>query len=210
VPDTVGYSLPSEYADMVRKLVKDIPGAIISVHCHNDLGLAVANTLSGIRAGATQVECTVNGIGERAGNACLEEVAMALALNQDQYGREAKIDTTKLYDLSHLVADLTGCRLAVNKPISGRTIFATEAGIHQDGLLKNPDTYLPFRPEMVGASGIELVLGRHSGRRAVARRLQELGLAATDEQVLAVLDRIKKVPKGTIIDDALLRQLATP
>jgi 2-isopropylmalate synthase len=209
-PDTVGVCTPEKARHFIRHIQDNVPNiekVLLAVHFHNDLGLAVANTLACIEEGANVVQCTVNGIGERAGNACLEEVAMALALNQDQYGREAKIDTTKLYALSHLVAELTGCRLAVNKPISGRTIFATEAGIHQDGLLKNPDTYLPFRPEMVGASGIELVLGRHSGRRAVAHRLQELGLAANDEQVLAVLDGIKKVPKGTIIDDGLLRQL---
>jgi 2-isopropylmalate synthase len=211
-PDTVGVCTPEKARHFIRHIQDNVPNiekVLLAVHFHNDLGLAVANTLACIEEGANVVQCTVNGIGERAGNACLEEVAMALALNQDQYGREAKIDTTKLYALSHLVAELTGCRLAVNKPISGRTIFATEAGIHQDGLLKNPDTYLPFRPEMVGASGIELVLGRHSGRRAVAHRLQELGLAANDEQVLAVLEGIKKVPKGTIIDDGLLRQLAT-
>jgi 2-isopropylmalate synthase len=133
---------------------------------------------------------------------------MALALHLDQYGREARIDTTKLVGLSRLVSDLTGVRMAPNKPVSGRTIFATEAGIHQDGLLKNIDTYLPFRPEMVGAAGIELVLGRHSGRRAVAHRLEQLGLVSTDDKVQHVLERIKQVPKGTIIDDALLRKMA--
>jgi 2-isopropylmalate synthase len=209
-PDTVGVCTPEKARHFIRHIQDNVPNidkVLLAVHFHNDLGLAVANTLACIAEGANVVQCTVNGIGERAGNACLEEVAMALALNHEQYGREAKIDTTKLYALSHLVEELTGCRLAVNKPISGRTIFATEAGIHQDGLLKNPDTYLPFRPEMVGASGVELVLGRHSGRRAVAHRLQELGLSATDDQVLAVLEGIKTVPKGTIIDDALLRQL---
>jgi 2-isopropylmalate synthase len=211
-PDTVGVCTPEKARHFIRHIQDNVPNidrVLLAVHFHNDLGLAVANTLASVEEGANVVQCTVNGIGERAGNACLEEVAMALALNQDQYGREAKIDTTKLYALSHLVAELTGCRLAVNKPISGRTIFATEAGIHQDGLLKNPDTYLPFRPEMVGAAGVELVLGRHSGRSAVGHRLKELGLAATDEQVLAVLEGIKRVPKGTIIDDALLRRLAT-
>ncbi|HLJ11540.1 MAG TPA: pyruvate carboxyltransferase [Planctomycetaceae bacterium] len=210
-PDTVGICTPEKARAFVRHIQDSVPNlnrALLAVHFHNDLGLAVANTLASIEEGANVVQCTVNGIGERAGNACLEEVAMALALHQDQYGRAAKIDTTKLVGLSHLVARLTGCRLAANKPISGRTIFATEAGIHQDGLLKHIDTYLPFRPDMVGAKGVELVLGRHSGRRAVEHRLEALGLAADIHQVAAVLARIKNAPKGTIIDDSMLRQIA--
>lgn len=210
-PDTVGILTPEKARHFIRHIQDNVPNigkVLLAVHYHNDLGLAVANTLASIDEGANVVQCTVNGIGERAGNACLEEVAMALALHQDQYGREAKIDTTKLYALSHLVSELTGIRMAPNKPIGGRTIFATEAGIHQDGLLKNIDTYLPFRPEMVGAPGVELVLGRHSGRRAVAHRLEQLGLTCSDELVQNVLDGIKHVPKGTIIDDSLLRQLA--
>lgn len=210
-PDTVGVCTPEKARHFIRHIQDSVPRidkVLLAVHFHNDLGLAVANTLAAIEEGANVVQCTVNGIGERAGNACLEEVAMALALNGDQYQREARIDTTKLVTLSHLVAELTGCRLAVNKPVSGRTIFATEAGIHQDGLLKNLDTYLPFRPEMVGAQGVELVLGRHSGRRAVAHRMQELGLEASDERVENVLQAIKDLPKGTIIDAAQLRALA--
>ncbi len=133
---------------------------------------------------------------------------MALALHEDQYGVKIKIDTTRLYELTQLVAELTGIGLSPMKPVGGDNIFATEAGIHQDGLLKNPDTYLPFRPEKVGAKGIRLVLGRHSGRRAVAHRLHELGIELSDEQVLAVLDGIKEVPKGVSIDDDLLAELA--
>lgn len=210
-PDTVGILTPEKARTFIRHIQDSVPNinkVLLAVHYHNDLGLAVANTLASIEEGANVVQCTVNGIGERAGNACLEEVAMALALHQDQYGRSAKIDTTKLVALSHLVTELTGVRMAPNKPVSGRTIFATEAGIHQDGLLKNIDTYLPFRPEMVGASGVELVLGRHSGRRAVAHHLEQLGLCATDAVVERVLDGIKEVPKGTIVDDILLRKLA--
>jgi len=210
-PDTVGILTPEKARTFIRHIQDTVPNinkVLLAVHYHNDLGLAVANTLASIEEGANVVQCTVNGIGERAGNACLEEVAMALALHQDQYGRTAKIDTTKLVALSHLVTELTGVRMAPNKPVSGRTIFATEAGIHQDGLLKNIDTYLPFRPEMVGAQGVELVLGRHSGRRAVAHRLEQLSLPNSDAVVQRVLDGIKDVPKGTIIDDTLLRRFA--
>lgn len=210
-PDTVGILTPEKTRDFIRGIQDGVPNldqVLLAVHFHNDLGLAVANTLAGISEGAHVVQCTVNGIGERAGNASLEEVAMALDLHFDQYGRRAKIDTKQLVPLCHLVQRLTGIRPAPNKPVCGQTIFATEAGIHQDGLLKNPDTYLPFRPERVGASGIQLVLGRHSGRRAVAHRLQELGLDSGDGAVAALLDRIKQLPKGVMLDDALLRELA--
>ncbi len=210
-PDTVGVMTPEKVYDIIRHVqdnVSNIDRALMAVHFHNDLGLAVANTLAGIQAGANVVQCTVNGIGERAGNASLEEVVMALQVNADQYGVKMKIDTTKLYELTQLVAELTGIGLSPMKPVGGDNIFATEAGIHQDGLLKNPDTYLPFRPEVVGARGIRLVLGRHSGRRAVAHRLHELGMELSDEQVLGVLDGIKDVPKGVSIDDELLADLA--
>jgi 2-isopropylmalate synthase len=210
-PDTVGVMTPEKVHDIIRYIqdnVANIERALLAVHFHNDLGLAVANTLAGIQAGANVVQCTVNGIGERAGNASLEEVVMALHLNPDQYGVKIQVDTTKLYELTRLVADLTGIGLSPMKPIGGDNIFATEAGIHQDGLLKNPDTYLPYRPEVIGAKGIRLVLGRHSGRRAVAHRLSELGIELSDEQVLGVLEEIKDVPKGVAIDDELLAKLA--
>jgi 2-isopropylmalate synthase len=210
-PDTVGVMTPEKVRDIIRYIqdnVSNLNRSLLAVHFHNDLGLAVANTLAGIQEGANVVQCTVNGIGERAGNASLEEVVMALHLNQEQYGVKMKIDTTKLYELTQLVAELTGIGLSPMKPVGGDNIFATEAGIHQDGLLKNPDTYLPYRPEVVGAKGIRLVLGRHSGRRAVAHRLNELGIELSDEQVLGVLEGIKDVPKGVSIDDELLGQLA--
>ncbi|MFP6767917.1 MAG: 2-isopropylmalate synthase [Planctomycetaceae bacterium] len=210
-PDTVGILTPEKARDTIRYIQDNVPNidrALLAVHFHNDLGLAVANTLTCVQEGANVVQCTINGIGERAGNASLEEVAMALALHQDQYGVKIKIDTTRLYELTQLVAELTGIGLSPMKPVGGDNIFATEAGIHQDGLLKNPDTYLPFRPEKVGAKGIRLVLGRHSGRRAVAHRLHELGIELSDEQVLAVLDGIKDVSKGVSIDDDLLAELA--
>ncbi|MED5398752.1 MAG: 2-isopropylmalate synthase [Planctomycetota bacterium] len=210
-PDTVGVMTPEKVREIIRYIqdnVANLDRALLAVHFHNDLGLAVANTLAGVQEGANVIQCTINGIGERAGNASLEEVAMALHLNQEQYGVKMKIDTTKLYDLTQLVAELTGIGLSPMKPVGGDNIFATEAGIHQDGLLKNPDTYLPYRPEAIGAKGIRLVLGRHSGRRAVAHRLQELGMELSDEQVLEVLDGIKEVPKGVSIDDELLGQVA--
>ncbi len=209
-PDTVGLLTPEKAREFIRGIQAGVPSinrVLLAVHFHNDLGLAVANTLACIEEGANVVQCTVNGIGERAGNASLEEVAMALTLHHDQYGRTAKIDTTKLAPLCKLVAELTGIRMAPNKPIGGETIFATEAGIHQDGLLKNIDTYLPFRPDRVGVSGVRLVLGRHSGRKAVAHRLEELGLKVTESQVNDVLERIKQLPKGTMLDDDVLRGL---
>jgi 2-isopropylmalate synthase len=212
-PDTVGTLTPEKARDYIRGIQDGVPNidrVLVAVHFHNDLGLAVANTLACIQEGVHVVQCTVNGIGERAGNASLEEVAMALELHHDQYGRRGKLDVSQLVPLCHLVQQLTGIRMAPNKPVCGETIFATEAGIHQDGLLKNPDTYLPFRPEKVGAKGIRLVLGRHSGRRAVAHRLTELQLDADDAGVQRVLSRIKHLPKGVMIDDEVLRRLAAP
>ncbi|MCA9064242.1 MAG: pyruvate carboxyltransferase, partial [Planctomycetaceae bacterium] len=209
-PDTVGMLTPQKARQFIRAIQDRVPNldrALLAVHFHNDLGLAVANTLAGIEEGANVVQCTVNGIGERAGNASLEEVVMALALHPDQYKRKFRIDTTKLAPLCRLVADLTGVAIPRMKPVGGANIFATEAGIHQDGLLKNPDTYLPFRPERVGAEGIELVLGRHSGRRAVASRLQELNLPSDDATVATVAEKIKQLPKGDVVDEALLRKL---
>lgn len=210
-PDTVGILTPEKARDFIRAIQDNVPNlnkALLAVHFHNDLGLAVANTLACVAEGANVVQCTINGIGERAGNASLEEVAIALALHPDQYGVDFKLDTTKLHGLCQLVSELTGLPLARNKPVAGENIFATEAGIHQDGLLKNPDTYLPYRPEKVGASGLKLVIGRHSGRRAVAHRLHELGYELSEEQVVAILQAIKDVPKGEPINDDMLKQLA--
>ena len=210
-PDTVGFLTPDKARQMIRQIQDDVPNAdkvLIAVHFHNDLGLAVANTLACIEEGAHIVQCTVNGIGERAGNASMEEVAMALTLHGDQYKRTPKIDTTKLASLCRLVAELTGIPLSPMKPIGGANIFATEAGIHQDGLLKNPDTYLPYRPELVGESEVKLVLGRHSGRTAVAHRLEAIGVTSNESLVLDVLDGIKRLPKGTIINDEVLKALA--
>lgn len=210
-PDTVGVLTPEKAADFIKAIqdrVRNIDKALLAVHFHNDLGLAVANTLACIQAGANVVQCTVNGIGERAGNASLEEVVMAMAVNPDQFPRKFKVNTAHLAPLCRLVAELTGISISRMKPVGGENIFATEAGIHQDGLLKNPDTYLPFRPETVGTEGIQLVLGRHSGRRAVAHRLHEMGLPDDDNAVARVVERIKQQPKGTVIDDDCLRRLS--
>lgn len=210
-PDTVGILTPEKAREFVKVLKDGVPNldrALLAVHFHNDLGLAVANTLACIAEGANVVQCTVGGIGERAGNASLEEVVMALSLHGDQYGRTHQIDTTKLAPLCELVAELTGIALNPMKPVAGRNVWATEAGIHQDGLLKNPDTYLPYRPERVGGPPVHLVLGRHSGRRAVAHRLRELGIEPDENRVAAVLDRIKGLPKGELLDDERLREWA--
>ena len=211
-PDTVGILTPEKARVFIKQIQDNVPNidkALLAVHYHNDLGLAVANTLASIEEGANVVQCTVNGIGERSGNASLEEVVMALTLHPDQFDRSHKIDTTKLAPLCRMVAELTGIRLSPQKPIGGSNIFATEAGIHQDGLLKNPDTYLPFRPEVVGDSGIKLVLGRHSGKRAVEHRLKEIGFAATEEEVSTVLNGIKELPKGEVVDDERLKSFLT-
>jgi 2-isopropylmalate synthase len=211
-PDTVGVLTPDKVRDMLRHIQDHVPNfdkALFAVHFHNDLGCAVANTLEGILEGANVVQCTVNGIGERAGNAALEEVAVAMSLHPDLYGPLGKLDVKKLVPVCRLVSELTGVPLPINKPVAGQTVFATEAGIHQDGLLKNPDTYLPFRPEHVGAEGVQLILGRHSGRRAVEHRLQALGLRADDAHVNLVLDSIKTQPKGNVFTDERLRQIVS-
>ncbi|MFO1000850.1 MAG: pyruvate carboxyltransferase [Planctomycetaceae bacterium] len=211
-PDTVGLLTPRKAADFIKAIQDGVPNldrALLAVHFHNDLGLAVANTLACIEEGANVVQCTVNGIGERAGNASLEEVVMALAMHGDQYQRRFRIDTSKLAPLCQLVSQLTGVTISRMKPIGGANIFATEAGIHQDGLLKNPDTYLPFRPEVVGGGELQLVLGRHCGRKAVAHRLAELAIPADDQDVLSIMELIKQQPKGVVIYDHKLRQLVT-
>lgn len=210
-PDTVGILTPEKSRDFMRLLHDKVPNlnkALLAVHFHNDLGLAVANTLACIAEGANVVQCTVGGIGERAGNASLEEVVMALTLHQDQFERTHRVDTTKLAPLCELVAELTGIRMSPMKPVAGQNVWATEAGIHQDGLLKNPDTYLPYRPEQVGAPPVHLVLGRHSGRRAVAEHLRALGIEAEEQQIVNVLQQIKQLPKGEIPTETRLRAWA--
>lgn len=191
IPDTVGYATPRHYYDVIRYLkqnVSNIEQAVISTHCHNDLGLAVANSLSAVEAGARQIECTINGLGERAGNAALEEVVMALKTRQDYFGVTTGIQTQKLCAVSRLVSSTTGMVVQRNKAIVGQNAFAHEAGIHQHGMLQNRSTYEIMRPEDVGFIGTNLVLGKHSGRHAFRARIIELGYELGEEQFQKVFD----------------------
>jgi len=194
LPDTVGYATPQEYRDMfraVRERVPDSDKAVFSVHCHNDIGLAVANSLAGLEGGARQVECTVNGIGERAGNAALEEVVMAIRTRGDAMPYETGIDTTMLTRASKLVSHATNFPVQYNKAIVGRNAFAHESGIHQDGMLKHAETYEIMTPASVGLTKTALVMGKHSGRAAFRSKLTELGLSLSDNQVQEVFERFK-------------------
>ncbi|MFN9369182.1 MAG: 2-isopropylmalate synthase [Planctomycetia bacterium] len=194
IPDTVGYATPLQMHHVIKSLCDRVPNidrAVISVHCHDDLGLAVANSLAAVEAGAGQVECTINGIGERAGNCSLEEVVMALRTRQDHYGCSSGIVTQRLVPTSRLVANITGIQVPRNKAIVGRNAFAHEAGIHQDGMLKERRTYEIMRPEDVGLERTDLVLGKHSGRAALADRAQALGYKLTPEQLQTVFERFK-------------------
>jgi 2-isopropylmalate synthase len=194
IPDTVGYATPGQMFRVIttlRERVPNIDKAVISVHCHNDLGMAVANSLAAVEAGAGQVECTINGIGERAGNCALEEVVMALRVRQDVYGADTGIISQRLVPTSRLVAGITGMVVQRNKAIVGQNAFAHEAGIHQDGILKEPKTYEIMRPEDVGFSRSDLVLGKHSGRAALAARAKALGYQLTPEQLERVFHEFK-------------------
>ncbi len=194
IPDTVGYATPAHFANVISSLVNRVPNidqAVISVHCHNDLGLAVANSLAAVENGAGQIECTINGLGERAGNCSLEEVVMALRTRGDYYQADTKINTPRLVPASRLVSNITGMVVQRNKAIVGRNAFAHEAGIHQDGMLKERTTYEIMRPEDVGFTQTDLVLGKHSGRAALADRAQALGYHLKDEQLVAVFEDFK-------------------
>jgi 2-isopropylmalate synthase len=176
IPDTVGYTVPAEFGALIRSIRQRVPeSVIISTHCHNDLGLAVANSLAAVEAGARQVECTINGIGERAGNASLEEIVMALRVRADKYAFETAIASEHLYPTSQMLEEITGIPVQPNKAIIGRNAFAHEAGIHQDGMLKNPLTYEIMTPRSVGVPDSKLVLGKHSGRHALSLRCEQLG-----------------------------------
>lgn len=187
IPDTVGFCLPKEYAETIRTIKDRVVGnkkdVIISVHCHNDLGLAVANTLAAIDAGARQVECTINGIGERAGNAALEEIVMALQIRSDKMPYKTNIDSTKLYPASQLLSSIISFGVQPNKAIVGRNAFAHEAGIHQHGVLSNPLCYEIMTPESVGVPKTEIVLGKHSGKHALKSRYLDLGIELNPEQI---------------------------
>jgi len=194
VPDTVGYTIPDEFGELIRYIVTNVPNisqAIISVHCHNDLGLAVANSVAAIRNGARQVECTINGIGERAGNASLEELVMILRTRKHLFPAETRIVAEKIYPTSKLITSITGVPVQPNKAIVGANAFAHESGIHQDGLLKAKLTYEIMTPESVGISKSSLVLGKHSGRHALGERVKELGYSLTDKELATAFKRFK-------------------
>jgi 2-isopropylmalate synthase len=209
VPDTVGFSLPHEYGEMVKKLVRDIPTAVISVHCHNDLGLAVANSIAAVVAGARQVECTINGIGERAGNTSLEEIVMALRVRREVLGAETNVKTELLVPTSVALSEITGVWPQPNKAVVGKNAFAHEAGIHQHGILANPLTYEIMTPASVGVGETLLVLGKHSGKHAVKSRLAALGIRPKPEQLEELTTAVKELAdrKKFVYDDDLLSLL---
>ncbi|HNY96944.1 MAG TPA: 2-isopropylmalate synthase [Smithellaceae bacterium] len=194
IPDTVGYTVPEEFGSLIAFLfdrVKNMGDTIISVHCHNDLGLAVANSLAAIRAGARQVECTINGIGERAGNTAMEEIVMALATRKDMFGLSTQIKTDQIYKTSRLLTQITGIPVQPNKAIVGANAFAHESGIHQDGLIKEKITYEIMTPQSVGISDSHIVLGKHSGRAAISQHLKKMGYLLNEDQINRVAAKVK-------------------
>lgn len=211
IPDTVGYNLPHQFGELIRNLIERVPNAdkaVFSVHCHNDLGLAVANSLSAVQNGARQVECTINGLGERAGNAALEEVVMAVRTRQDVFSCDTELDTTQIMTCSRLVSGITGFAVQPNKAIVGANAFAHEAGIHQDGMLKHRETYEIMLPETVGVSQSQLILGKHSGRHAFKVHLERLGYELDDDQLVQAFARFKDLAdKKKDITDADLEAL---
>jgi 2-isopropylmalate synthase len=221
LPDTVGYAVPEEYGAMflkVREYLGDPDGITLSAHCHDDLGLAVANSLAAIRAGVRQIECTINGIGERAGNASLEEVVVALAVRRESFGVTTNINLKHLFPTSRMLTEITGAQVAPNKAVVGSNAFAHEAGIHQDGIIKNPLTYEIISPEAVGVPSRSLVLGKHSGRNAVRMSLRDLGYDPSDadvaecyRRVTALADQSKQVRHRDLVAIAheVLRRGAT-
>ena len=209
VPDTTGYAVPDEFGALFRYLITHTPGGNDvrwSAHCHNDLGMAVANSLAAVRNGARQIECTINGIGDRAGNTSLEEVVMAINTRQDFFGLGTNIVTEQIYPASRLLAQVTGLTVPANKPIVGDNAFAHEAGIHQDGVLKDKLTYEIMRPESVGISSNKLVLGKHSGRHAFAERLKQLGIDLYDVDMNKAFERFKALAdlKKNVYDEDLM------
>ncbi|MBI5183303.1 MAG: 2-isopropylmalate synthase [Nitrospinae bacterium] len=208
IPDTVGYAIPTEFGSMIRMIRERVPNidkAVISVHCHNDLGLAVANSLAGIENGARQVECTINGIGERAGNASLEEVVMAIKTRRDYLHLKTGIKTKEIYKTSKLLSSITGIAVQPNKAIVGENAFAHESGIHQDGILKERTTYEIMTPESIGLTKSRLVLGKHSGRHAFSKRLEAMGFKLSKERLDRTFLQFKRVAdiKKEIFDEDL-------
>jgi 2-isopropylmalate synthase len=218
IPDTVGYTVPSEFGElisMIRRCVKGVEHVTISAHCHNDLGMAVANALAAVAAGARQVECTINGIGERAGNASLEEIVMAMRVRPDCYPYETGIASEQIFAASQMLSEITGVPVQPNKAITGRNAFAHEAGIHQDGVLKNPLTYEIMTPKSVGVPDSKLVLGKHSGRHALSMRCEQLGYQfdrrALDDiyrRFVRLADKIKHVEDHHLLE--LIRDTHKP
>jgi len=208
LPDTVGYAIPEEFGDLVKYVIKNTPNmkkAILSVHCHNDLGLATANTLAAIKAGARQAEVTINGIGERAGNTSLEEVVMALHTRPTFAPVTTGIQTTRIYQISRMVSMITGMMVQPNKAIVGANAFAHEAGIHQDGVLKNPMTYEIMKPETIGLNANKMVMGKHSGKHALLSHIKSMGYDLSDEELKIVFKKFKDLAdkKKTIMDEDL-------
>ena len=209
LPDTVGYAVPEEYGAMftqVREYLGDPEGITLSAHCHDDLGLAVANSLAAVRAGVRQIECTINGIGERAGNASLEEVVVALAVRKDSFGVTTGVRLEQLFPTSRMLTEITGAQVAPNKAVVGANAFAHEAGIHQDGIIKNPLTYEIISPQAVGVPSRSLVLGKHSGRNALRMSLRDLGYEPSDadlaecyRRVTALADQSKLVRQRDLV-----------
>jgi 2-isopropylmalate synthase len=210
IPDTVGYSMPAEFGELIqsiRRRVRGVENVIISAHCHNDLGLAVANSLAALAAGAGQVECTINGIGERAGNASLEEIVMAMRVRPDRYVYDTGVVSEQLFPASQLLSELTGVPVQPNKAVIGRNAFAHEAGIHQDGMLKNPLTYEIMTPQSVGVPDFKLVLGKHSGRHALGLRCEQLGFQFDRRELdeiyrrfVVLADKIKHVEEHHLLE----------
>ncbi len=217
IPDTVGYTAPRESADLIKRLIEAVPGAdevTFATHCHNDLGMATANALAAVEGGARQIECTINGLGERAGNTALEEVVMAMRVRGDLMPYSTGIDTTKLINISRRVATVSGFPVQYNKAIVGKNAFAHESGIHQDGMLKNAETFEIMRPEDIGLAETNIVMGKHSGRAALRAKLKELGFELADNQLNDVFVRFKALAdrKKEVFEDdllALMRDQAT-
>ena len=218
IPDTVGYAMPEQYGELIRDIKNNVPNinkAVISVHCHNDLGLAVSNSLSAVKNGAGQVECTINGIGERAGNAALEEIVMAIKTRKDFFNATTDINTKEICRVSHLVSSLTGVIVQRNKAIVGMNAFAHESGIHQDGILKERGTYEIMQPEDVGFGESRLILGKHSGRHAFGARLAKLGYKLSEQQLEKAFEAFKALAdkKKEVFDDdlrAIVEEQARP
>ncbi|WP_101065868.1 2-isopropylmalate synthase [Roseovarius salinarum] len=209
IPDTVGYTAPVESADLIRRLIDEVPGAdeiVFATHCHNDLGMATANALAAVEGGARQIECTINGLGERAGNTALEEVVMALKVRNDILPWNTRVDSTRIMNISRRVATVSGFPVQYNKAIVGKNAFAHESGIHQDGMLKNAETFEIMRPEDIGLTETNIVMGKHSGRAALRSKLKELGYELAENQLGDVFYRFKELAdrKKEVYDEDLI------